>query len=170
MGAGFRVLGGRTQAASSLGFSGMVRVAAIVLIATVGCATKDLTAVRATTQAAAPTTKESVYARSIDQAIADGVSFLVASQNRDGSWGTGTESHGNEIVVSVPGSHAAFRVATTALCVMALREAGERAAHDRAVDYLLSDPEVRRGDAELLYNVWTHGYVVEALAGELPGN
>jgi hypothetical protein len=114
----------------------------------------------------APTT-EAVYARPIDRAIADGVSFLESSQNPDGSWGTGTVSHGNEIVVSVPGSHQAFRVATTALCVMALHEAGEHAAHDRGVEYLLSNPEVRRGDAELLYNVWTHAYVVQELSDEM---
>src|SRR5688572_30219611 len=58
-----------------------------------------------------------VRARSIDQAIADGVAFLVKSQNEDGSWGTGLETRGWEVYSKVPGSHDAFRVATTALCV-----------------------------------------------------
>ncbi len=116
----------------------------------------------------APT--EHVYARPIDQAISEGVRFLVSSQNADGSWGTGTVSHGNEIVVSVPASHQAFRVAVTSLCVMALKEAGEHTAHDRGVEYLLSHPDVRRGDAELLYNIWAHVYVVEALAIESRDN
>jgi hypothetical protein len=115
----------------------------------------------------APTTQpQTVYARPIGQAISEGVAFLEADQNPDGSWGTGTVTHGNEVVVSVPGSHDAFRVAVTCLCVMALREAGEHQAHDRGVEYLLTHPDVRRGDAELIYNVWAHAYMVEALSIE----
>ncbi len=111
-------------------------------------------------------TTQGVYARPIDKAIRDGVNFLESSQNPDGSWGTGRVSHGNEIVVSIPGSHDAFRVATTALCVMALREAGERQAHDRGVEYLLSHGDVRRAEPTLMYNIWAHCYVVQALAIE----
>jgi hypothetical protein len=111
-----------------------------------------------------------VHARPVDQAIAEGVSFLEKDQNPDGSWGTGTVSHGNEVVVSVPSSHEAFRVAVTSLCVMALREAGETPAHDRGVAYLLSHPDVRRGDSQLIYNVWAHAYIVEALAEESKTN
>jgi hypothetical protein len=107
-----------------------------------------------------------VYARPLDKAISDGVAFLEASQNPDGSWGTGTVSHGNEVEISVPGSHDAFRVAVTSLCVMALREANEHLAHDRGVEYLLEHPDVRRGDAELIYNIWAHLYIVQALAIE----
>ena len=119
----------------------------------------------------APTT-QATFARPPDRAVADGVAFLSASQNPDGSWGTGTVSHGNEIVVSVPGSHQGFRSAVTALCVMALREAGEhgfdgRPAHDRGLEFLLTHPDdVRRGDSQLLYNIWAHCYVVQALAEE----
>ena len=127
--------------------------------------------------AAAPTTAPTTaptatYARAPDRAVAEGVRFLVASQNPDGSWGTGTVTHGNEIMVSVPGSHEAFRSAVTALCVMALREAEAtgfdgRRAHDKGVQYLLAHPDaVRRGDAQLIYNTWAHTYVVQALAEE----
>jgi hypothetical protein len=120
----------------------------------------------------APTTAPSpqVYARPVDRAIAEGVTFLESSQNPDGSWGTGTVSHGNEVIVSVPGSHDAFRVAVTSLCVMALREAGEHTAHDRGVEYLVSHPDVRRGDPELIYNIWAHCYIVQALAIESATN
>src|SRR5215217_568921 len=77
---------------------------------------------------------QQVYARpTLHQAVIDGVAFLVKTQKPDGSWGTGTETRGMEIYSLVPGSHAAFRVGTTALCVMALREAGENRAHDRGV-------------------------------------
>jgi hypothetical protein len=111
-------------------------------------------------------TSDAPYARPIDQAIAEGVKFLESSQNADGSWGTGTVSHGNEIIVSVPGSHEAFRSATTALCVMALRETGEHAAHDRGVEFLLSKSDVQRAEPMLIYNIWAHCYVVQALAME----
>ena len=125
-----------------------------------------------TAPATRPANPDAPYARSPDRAVAEGVAFLVADQNPDGSWGTGTVSHGNEIMVSVPGSHNAFRYATTALCVMALREAEAagfdgRAAHDRGVDWLLNHPDsVRRGDAQLIYNTWAHTYGVQALSEE----
>src|SRR5262249_23905489 len=67
--------------------------------------------------------------KKIDRAIDRGVSFIVKAQQPDGSWGTGKVTRGLEVYSSVPGSHDAFRVATTALCVMALREAGETEAH-----------------------------------------
>jgi hypothetical protein len=118
----------------------------------------------AATQPSAP--PDHVYARPVDEAIAEGVAFLKSSQNADGSWGTGGVSHGNEIEVSVPGSHEAFRVAVTSLCVMALREVGEHAAHDRGVEFLVNHDEVRRGDAELIYNIWAHAYIVQALSDE----
>ena len=134
-------------------------LAAVCLSAAVARAEPPTTA-----PATAPST---TYARTPDRAVADGVRFLVADQNPDGSWGTGTVSHGNEIMVSVPASHEAFRSAVTALCVMALREAGEHAAHDRGVRYLLAHPDaVRRGDAQLIYNTWAHTYVTQALAAE----
>ena len=127
---------------------------------------------RADAPTTAPTTRATTYARAPDRAVAEGVAFLVADQNADGSWGTGTVSHGNEIMVSVPGSHDAFRYATTALCVMALREAEShgfdgRRAHDRGVRFLLDHPDaVGRGDAQLIYNTWAHTYVVQALSEE----
>ena len=120
----------------------------------------------ATRPATVPATQQ-VRSRTIDQAIADGVAFLVKSQNEDGSWGTGTETRGFEVYSMVPGSHDAFRVATTALCVMALREAGETEAHGRGVDYLVKYGQARRDDADKIYNVWAHTYALQALAGEI---
>lgn len=103
----------------------------------------------------------------IRQAIERGVSFLVSSQNADGSWGTGLKTTGFEIYSMVPGSHDAFRVGTTALCVMALREAGEREARSRGVGYLVRNGEARRDDGRKIYNIWAHLYAIQALAGEL---
>ncbi len=104
------------------------------------------------------------------EAIERGVAFLVRSQQPDGSWGTGLETRGTEIYSMVPGSHDAFRVATTALCVMALREAGEKPAHDRGLEYLLAHGQARRDDGTLLYNIWAHTYALEALASEMRRN
>jgi hypothetical protein len=140
-----------------------------------GCASPAPKPMPSSAPASAPTlnlpaTADAPFARPIDQAIAEGVRFLEASQNPDGSWGTGTVTHGNEIVASVPGSLNAFKSATTALCVMALREAGEREAHDRGVEFLLSKSDVRRATPDLLYNIWAHCYVVQALANEARTN
>ena len=100
-------------------------------------------------------------------AIARGVAFLERDQRPDGSWGTGAISHGNEIYSMVPGSQISFRLGTTALCVMALREAGETEAHDKGLHYLLTSPDARRDDGTLLYNTWAHIYVTEAMAEEM---
>lgn len=111
---------------------------------------------------------ETVRARaSVREAIADGVAYLVKGQNTDGSWGTGTETRGTEVYSMVPGSHDAFRVATTALCVMALREAGETQAHGRGLEYLVRHGQARRDHGALMYNTWAHIYVVQALSIEV---
>jgi hypothetical protein len=111
---------------------------------------------------------EQVHPRAtLAQAVTDGVAFLVKSQNPDGSWGTGTETRGTEIYSLVPGSHDAFRIGTTSLCVMALREAGEKPAHDRGVEYLVRSGQAKRDQGDLMYNVWAHIYLVQALSLEL---
>jgi hypothetical protein len=98
--------------------------------------------------------------------VAKGVAFLVQSQNADGSWGTGLETRGTEVYSMVPGSHHAFRVATTALAVMALREAGEREAHAKGLRYLVEHGEARRDAGPLMYNTWAHTYGLQCLAIE----
>ena len=103
----------------------------------------------------------------IHQAVKRGVEFLVKTQRPDGAWGAGTVTRGFEVVASVPGSHDGFRAATTALCVIALREAGEKAAHDRGLEYLLARGDSRRADGMLIYNTWGNIYVTQALSIEL---
>ena len=110
---------------------------------------------------------EQVSRRGLPEAIAEGVAFLKATQNRNGSWGRGSETRGLELYSMVPGSHDAFRVATTALCVMALRDCGEKEAHARGLEYLVSSGESRRDDGTLLYNVWANFYALQALAIEM---
>lgn len=124
-----------------------------------------------TAPTAGPTTAESVFRRELPRAVEEGVAFLVHSQNADGSWGTGLETRGLEIYSMVPGSHDAFRVATTALCVLALREndtlPGAQQALRRGLDYLIASGEARRDDGSLLYNVWAHTYALQALSVEM---
>ena len=104
----------------------------------------------------------------IRQSIARGVKFILDSQNPDGSWGTGLQTRGYEVYSMVPGSHDAFRVATTALCVMALREVGGHPeAHARGVEYLVADGKAHRDAGRLLYNIWAHTYGLQALSIEL---
>jgi hypothetical protein len=77
----------------------------------------------------------------------------------------------------VPGAHHAFRTAVTALCIAALIEVGGerdevRASVERAEAWLFEHlPKLRRATPDALYNVWGHGYAVQALAlmhGRLP--
>ena len=65
---------------------------------------------------------------------------------------------------AVPGSHDAFRVGATALCVRALREAGERKASARGLKYLAAYDGLRRANRAEIYNVWAHLYALETLA------
>ncbi len=116
-----------------------------------------------------------VKARTIDDGVRDGLAFLVRAQNADGSWGTGTVTHGNEVTANTPASHQAFRAAVTALGTMALREsleagfdpAGVRDAHARGVEWLATKSESRREQGDLLYTFWANAYVTQALAGEI---
>lgn len=119
----------------------------------------------ATTSPPAPT------AESIDAAIGQGVAFLIADQNPNGSWGSARQTKGLNIYAPAPGAHDAFRGAVTAMAISALIESG-RAESDpaaaealtRAESWLMESlPRVRRATADAIYNVWTHGYGIQAL-------
>lgn len=104
-----------------------------------------------------------VYARSLDDAIDEGVDYLVGSQSPDGSWGQGRDTTDYDVMASVPGSHDAFRVGTTALAVRALRETGEKKASTRGLKYLVAYDGPRRANRAELYNIWAHIYALETL-------
>ncbi|HJT32440.1 MAG TPA: prenyltransferase/squalene oxidase repeat-containing protein [Pirellulales bacterium] len=105
----------------------------------------------------------------IDAAIRKGVDFLLADQNRDGSWGSAERTKGLNIYAPVPGAHLGFRSAVTALCVLALIEVEDRRpeveqAIDRGEAWLFERlPKVRRATPDAMYNVWSHGYGIQAL-------
>jgi hypothetical protein len=55
-------------------------------------------------------------------------------------------------------------VGTTGLCVLALREAGEKEASRRGLEYLAAYDGLRRASRMEIYNVWGHTYALQALA------
>lgn len=107
----------------------------------------------------------------LEKSIRRGVDYLVKKQNKDGSWGSATRTKDLNIFAPVPGSHQAFRAATTALAISALIETGAadtqpaaRRSLERGEAWLLDNlGKVRRADGIALYNVWTHGYGLHAL-------
>jgi hypothetical protein len=116
-------------------------------------------------------------AEDLDASIRKGVEFLLKDQNKDGSWGSAERTKGLNIYAPVPGAHQAFRTAVTALCVMALIEAGGKSpevvkAIERGEDNLFAElGKTRRATADAIYNVWTHAYGIQALVrmhGRLP--
>jgi hypothetical protein len=114
-------------------------------------------------------------AASIGEAIEKGVKYLINSQTAEGAWGTGLETRGFEVYSSVPGTHEGLKVATTALCVMALREAGDRVpgakkAHDKGLEFLVTKGYAFRDHGALIYNVWAHTYTLQCLALEMRDN
>jgi hypothetical protein len=107
-------------------------------------------------------------AAAIDGAIRKGVDFLVANQNKDGSWGGPNLQGGVEISAPVPGGFQAFQCAVTAMSISALIETGGnredvRKALERGESWLMRDlPKLRRADEETLYNIWSHIYGIQA--------
>lgn len=108
----------------------------------------------------------------VDQALREALAWLVKNQNADGSWGSHHSPRSIEVLASIPGSQYAFRVATTALCVMAITDAklpidGAAEAAERGLDYLLKDFDVKRQSGMEHYNVWSMGYALECFGEQL---
>ncbi len=121
---------------------------------------------------------EPVDREAVTTAIGRGVDFLLESQNPNGSWGAATRTKGLNIYAPVPGAHHAFRAATTSLCIAALAEldsqppaelsqtqlSGIDSALTRAEAWLFEHlPNLRRASGDAIYNVWGHGYSIQAL-------
>lgn len=120
---------------------------------------------------AAPAAQPAVHV-DVDRVVAEAVEWLIAHQNADGSWGSHHSPRPIEVLASIPGSQDAFRIATTALCVIALQDAhvgGERAtrAADRALDHLLAHYDVKRMSGLEHYNVWSFGYALQCFGERL---
>ena len=109
-------------------------------------------------------------AAEIETSIRRGVEFLLATQNKNGSFGSAFPARTRDVFAPVPGSHHAFRAAVTSMCISALIEAGGEdtealKALDRAERWLFEHlPDVRRATPTAIYNNWAHAYSIHALA------
>ena len=116
-----------------------------------------------------PAPVEPVPPEELEASIRRGIDYLLESQNPNGSWGSATQTKGLNIYAPIPGAHEAFRAAVTSLCISALIETKDPrpevdAAIDRAEVWLYSHlSEVRRATGDAIYNVWCHGYAIQAL-------
>ncbi len=110
----------------------------------------------------------------VHAAIERGVDFLLEVQMKHGAWGSAHRTKELNIYAPVPGSHHAFRTAVTSLVLMSLIESKEQfdgqrltdieAAIDRGQAWLLEHADdLRRAEAEALYNVWGHAYAIHAI-------
>lgn len=105
----------------------------------------------------------------IQTAIDKGVKFLIRTQNKDGSFGSHVSKRIGEIYAPMPGSHHAFRGATTALSVSAMLEAKPndpdvKASIKEAQKWMLEKfPKMKRAQGDTIYNVWGHAYGIQAL-------
>lgn len=103
-------------------------------------------------------------------AIEKGVAFLLADQNKNGSWGGPQDSitTWSGPMWPNPETHRAWKVATTGLCVAALAEVGTTeealSAMDRAVRYLADNADVKRPNEWDTMNNWAYIYGLQGLA------
>lgn len=111
----------------------------------------------------------------LDLSIKRGAEYLITNQNKDGSWGSHISRGTYNIMASVPGSHKAFKVATSGLCLMALQSIpdGERGeTHKKAIglglDYMIRNARVKRANGVEMYNVWAFAYGLQSLSMMMP--
>ncbi len=115
---------------------------------------------------------------SVDTAVRTAVAWLVKNQNKDGSWGKMTSGRTWEVSAHVPGGIFAFRAATTAICWLGLNDVAHqppesRAAQKKALAWLVKKVRVKRAHPGELYNTWSFGFglhaVAQALRKKAPG-
>lgn len=105
----------------------------------------------------------------IQQSAERAAAFLLADQNENGSWGSQKNAHvGIDEFWSNVETHRSWRVATTGLCLMTLRELQptpeiER-SYDRGVEWLTANALVKRPSDWDTDNVWGYIYALQGLA------
>jgi hypothetical protein len=104
----------------------------------------------------------------VDEGIQGATQWLLENQQKSGAWGSHHSPRPIEVLADIPGSHDAFRVATTGLAVTSLLDSPVRSdqidnAIDHAIDHIMGNWNVRRVDGMEHYNVWTFGYLLEAI-------
>ena len=101
--------------------------------------------------------------------VTRGIDYLVAKQNKDGSWGSATRTKNLNIYAPIPGSHHAFRMGTTSLVLSAIIQSQDRRpkvveAMERCENWLYENvATVKRANQDAIYNVWAHAFAIEAL-------
>ena len=111
-----------------------------------------------------PATPESIAA-----SIVRGVDFLVADQNKNGSWGSATRTKDINIYAPLPGAHQAFRAGASSLALSGLLDSGDKrpeatAAIEKAAAWSAENlPKLRRPDQTTTYNIWGHAYGLRSL-------
>lgn len=121
-------------------------------------------------QALGQDTPERPAPQQVRASVARGIDYLLASQNKDGSWGgpAGAVYTFTGPVWSNPETHRTWKVGTTGLCAMTLYGVldSEPAAQalDRAVSYLLDNAAVHRPSEWDTMNCWAYIYGLQALA------
>lgn len=108
----------------------------------------------------------------VKEAIETGVAWLVRNQNKDGSFGKMTSGRPWGVSAAVPGGIHAFRAATTALAWMGLHDAPHqppesKTAQKRALAWLVKNVRVKRAHPGELYNTWSFGFGLQAIARAL---
>src|SRR3954452_18595818 len=114
-----------------------------------------------------PAPAAQVPSGTLEESIARGVAYLWKTQNADGSWGSPRWTGGVD-QDPVPGAPHSFGVATTALCLEALLDAGDnpevKAAAARAEAFQTANlPKLRRADLGNVPNVWGYTYGIQVL-------
>ena len=133
----------------------------IMLLATAAVGMADVVAI-------GPAEEASLEKR-IDAAITRGVDFLIADQNKNGSWGSATRTKGLNIYAPLPGAHHAFRAGASGLALAGMIDAKDprpeaQASIKKAATWATEHlPTLRRADQTTTYNVWGHAYGMRAL-------
>jgi hypothetical protein len=106
----------------------------------------------------------------IRDSIRRGVDFLLADQNRNGSWGSATRTKAINIYAPLPGAHHAFRAGASSLALCGIIDSADarREVADsiqKAAAWTAAElPKLRRADQTTTYNVWGHAYGLLALS------
>jgi hypothetical protein len=114
--------------------------------------------------------KAEVGLKEINTSIQRGVDFLVAHQNKNGSWGSATKTKDLNIYAPLPGAHQAFRAGASGLALSGLIDAKDLrpevdASIAKAAVWTAAElPKLRRADLTTTYNVWGHAYALRAMS------
>ncbi|MHC4938105.1 MAG: prenyltransferase/squalene oxidase repeat-containing protein [Planctomycetota bacterium] len=105
----------------------------------------------------------------VEEAIKQGVEFLVKNQNEDGSFGRAASPVRFQLWCHVPGGHMAFKGASTALAWMGLQKSpyqteASKAAQAKCLAWMVQNVHVKRAYAQQFYNTWSLAYGLRALA------